>query len=356
MTRRSGGAERRQSRKTIGEIAELAGVSVATVSRVVNGRSGVSAEKREAVQRVVHEHGYSPTLGARSLAAGRTGLIGVTLPVIQPSYFSLIVAGVAEALQARDLRVVLCPTKHQHDREVSVLERLMHGSTDGALLVLPEESSDELRTLLNHGYRFVVVDPLEQVDKEIPAVSAAHASGADDAVQFLLGLGHRRIGAITGPSRRVASEQRLRGYRGALAAAGILVDPELVVESNFTLEGGVRAAAKLLDLPAPPTAIFAFNDDMAIGAMHEARSRGLQLPRQLSVVGFDDAREAAIVTPALTTVRQPLWEMGRIAVSLLTRQLENQRLEALHVELATRLVVRDSAVRPPGRQAARPRT
>jgi LacI family transcriptional regulator len=349
MTPASGAAERRESRKTIGQIAEFAGVSIATVSRVVNGRSGVSAEKREAVQRVIREHAYSPTLGARSLSAGRTGLVGVTLPVIQSSCFSRIVGGMAEALQERDLHVVLCPTQHQHDREVSVLERVMHGSTDGALLVLPEESMDELRTLLNHGFRFVVVDPLERVDADIPAVSAAHASGAYEAVKFLLGLGHRRIAAITGPAGWVATEQRLRGYDAALASAGILTDPELVVGSNFTFEGGIRAAATLLELPVRPTAIFAFNDNLAIGAMHEARSRGLRLPRQLSVVGFDDAGEAAIVTPALTTVRQPLWEMGRMAVSLLTRQLESQRLEALHVELATRLVVRESAVRPSGR-------
>jgi LacI family transcriptional regulator len=144
----------------------------------------------------------------------------------------------------------------------------------------------------------------------------------------------------------VASEQRLRGYHGALAAAGILVDPELVVESNFTLAGGIRSAAELLGRPEPPTAIFAFNDDLAIGAMQAARSCGLRLPEQLSVVGFDDAREAAIVTPALTTVRQPLMEMGRMAVSLLNRQLEGRQLETLHVELATRLVIRESAAPP----------
>src|ERR1700728_1760285 len=126
MTPASGAAERRESRKTIGQIAEFAGVSIATVSRVVNGRSGVSAKKRESVQRVVREHAYSPTLGARSLSAGRTGLIGVTVPLIQPSCFSLLVGGVAEALQERDLRAVLCPTEHQHDREVHLLDRLMH--------------------------------------------------------------------------------------------------------------------------------------------------------------------------------------------------------------------------------------
>jgi LacI family transcriptional regulator len=342
-------APRRQSRKTIGEIAELAGVSVATVSRVVNGRSGVSPEKRKAVQQVVREHGYSPTLSARGLSAGRTGLIGVTVPLIQPSYFSLIVGGITEASQERDLRVVLCPTEHRHDREISLLERLMHGSTDGGLLVLPEESSDELRTLLNHGYRFVVVDPHERLDEDIPVISAAHASGADQAMEFLLGLGHHRIGAITGPSGWVASEQRLHGYRAALAAAGIATDPELVVESKFELENGARAAGQLLDLPQRPTAIFAFNDNLAIGAMQAARARGLRLPEQLSVVGFDDAGEAAIVTPPLTTVRQPLAEMGRLAVSLLNRQLEGRRLEALHVELATRLVVRESAAPPPTR-------
>ncbi|MGA2470886.1 MAG: LacI family DNA-binding transcriptional regulator [Solirubrobacteraceae bacterium] len=349
MNPASGTAPRRPSRKTIGEIAELAGVSVATVSRVVNGRSGVSAEKRKAVQRVVREHGYSPTLSARGLSAGRTGLIGVTVPLIQPSYFALIVGGITEAAQERDLRVVLCPTEFRHEREISLLERLMHGSTDGGLLVFPEESSDELRTLLNHGYRFVVLDSNEKLDDDIPVISAAHASGAQAAMELLVGLGHRRIGAITGPSGWVATEQRLHGYCATLAAAGIALDPELVVESRFEVGHGTAEAGQLLDLPQRPTAIFAFNDNLAIATMQAARERGLRLPEQLSVVGFDDVGEAAIVTPPLTTVRQPLAEMGRLAISLLNRQLEGRRLEALHVELATRLVVRDSAVPPPTR-------
>ncbi len=334
-------------RVTIRQIAELAGVSIATVSRVVNGSREVSPETREAIQRIVREHGYSPNRSARGLSGGHTGLIGVTLPLIQPSYFAVIVAGATEALYERDLRVVLCPTQHQHDREVSVLDRLMHGTTDGALLVLPEESSGELNTLLNHGYRFVVVDPRMRVDEEIPTVSAAHSAGADQAVAHLLKLGHRRIAAITGPAGWLATEERLRGYHAALGAAGVLPDPELVLEANFEIGGGRAAAARLLDLADCPTAIFAFNDNLAIGAMQEARARGLHLPDDLSIVGFDDTGEAAIVSPALTTVRQPLAEMGRMAVSLLTRLIENHRLEALHVELATRFVVRDSTAPPP---------
>jgi LacI family transcriptional regulator len=340
-------ARGRRQRVTIREIADLAGVSIATVSRVVNGRGEVSDETREAVQRVVREHGYSANHNARGLSAGRTGLIGLTLPAVQPTYFSSVLSGTAEALYQEDRRIVLCPTQHEHDREVSLLERLMHGTTDGTLMMLPEESDEELETLLNHGYPFVVLDPLRRIDARIPAVSAAHSSGATQAVEHLLTLGHTRIAAITGPKGFLATEERLRGYHAALAAAGTMPDPALELESNFEVEGGFEAMSRLLDLDDPPTAVFAFNDNLAIGAMQAARALGLELPRQLSVVGFDDAIEAAIVTPALTTVRQPLEELGRMAVSLLVRLIENRRFEALHVELATKLIVRESTAPPP---------
>ena len=245
-------------------------------------------------------------------------------------------------MQEHDIRAVLSPTGHEHEREVTLIDRLMHGLTDGALLVLPEESSQELERLLDAGYRFVVVDPLMPLDRRIPSVSAAHTSGADQAMRHLLELGHRRIAIITGPRGWVATEDRRRGYHAALAAAGILPDPELEVESNFEIDGGEQAAAILLDLPERPTAIFAFNDNHAIGALRAARERGIRVPEGLSVVGFDDVEHATIVTPRLTTVRQPLAEMGRTAVSLLTRLIEGQSFEALHIELGTRLVVRES--------------
>jgi LacI family transcriptional regulator len=333
-------------RVTIREIAGLAGVSVATVSRVMNGRDDVAPGTRELVQRIVRENGYTTSRTARGLSAGRTGLIGATVPLVHPAYFSFILSGAAEALYERDMRLVLCPTQHEHEREVTLLERLMHGTTDGGLLILPQESAEELESLLLHGYRFVVVDPLLPLNDRIPAVSAAHSAGADHAVKHLLGLGHRRIGAITGPRGWIATEERLRGYHAALAAAGILAEPELVVESNFEIESGLRAARRLLDLHEPPTAIFGFNDNVAIGALQAARERGLRVPEDLSVVGFDDVEAAEIVTPALTTIRQPLAEMGRMAVSLLERLLEGQRIEALHVELRTQLVVRASTAPP----------
>ena len=332
-------------RLTIRQIADLAGVSIATVSRVLNGRDDVADETRDLVSRVIRENGYTASRSARGLSAGRTGLVGILVPLVFPAYFSGILAGAAEALSERDLQIVLSPTGGEHDREVSVLDRL-HGLTDGALIILPEESSEELERLLDGGYRFVVIDPLMPLDERIPSVSAAHTSGADQAMRHLLELGHRRIAQITGPRGWLATEDRRRGYRAALSSAGILPDPALEVEAVPEIPPGRVAAEYLLDLPEPPTAIFAFNDNIAIGAVQAARARGLTVPDDLSIVGFDDVENATIVTPALTTVRQPLAEMGRTAVSLLSRLLEAQRFETLHVELATRLVVRDSTAPP----------
>jgi LacI family transcriptional regulator len=329
-------------RVTIREIADLAGVSVATVSRVMNGRDDVSPETRELVQKIVRGHGYTTNRSARGLSAGRTGLIGATVPHVHPTYFSFILSGASEAAYDRDMRLVLCPTQHEHDREVSLLERMMQGTTDGGLLILPQESADELEHLLDHGYHFVVVDPLQPLSDRIPAVSSAHGAGADLAVKHLLSLGHRRIAAITGDRGWVATEDRLRGYYAALGSAGILPSPELVVDAEFQIEPGLRAARRLLDLQEPPTAIFAFNDNLAIGALQAARERGVRVPEELSIVGFDDLEFAELVTPALTTVRQPLAEMGRMAVSLLERLIEGQRIEALHVELRTQLIARGS--------------
>jgi LacI family transcriptional regulator len=214
------------------------------------------------------------------------------------------------------------------------------------MIILPVDSSVELERLLDSGYRFVVIDPLMPLAERIPSVSAAHTSGADQAMRHLLELGHRRIAQITGPRGWVATEDRRRGYRAALAAAGILPDPALEMEAVPEVDPGRAAAEHLLDLPEPPTAIFAFNDNIAVGAIQAARARGLRVPEDLSVIGFDDVENATIVSPALTTVRQPLAEMGRTAVSLLIRLLERHRFETLHLELATRLVVRESTAPP----------
>jgi len=200
MARAANLDEYRRSKVTIREIADLAGVSIATVSRVVNSRGDVAPETRDLVMRVVQEHGYMTNRSARALSGGRTGHIGLTIPLMRGDYFAAILEGALEAVYEEDMRLVLYTTLHEHDREVSVLERLSDGATDGAIILLPEESSNELVALQESGFPFVVVDPRIPLDDGIPAVSAAHRAGALAATEHLLSLGHRRIGHISGPA------------------------------------------------------------------------------------------------------------------------------------------------------------
>jgi len=349
-----------RERATIRDVASAAGVSIATVSRVLNGRPDVAADTRETVLRVVRDLRFTTNRSARSLSGGRTLAVGITLPLVEVEYFSRILAGAADALYEHDLQVVLGTTLHLRERAATLLGRLTRGTTDGAVLILPEQSSDELDALTRSGFPFVIVDPLEALHEGIRTVSATNALGGRSATEHLLALGHRRIGVITGIPDWLASVERLNGHRTALAAAGIPPDPGLVAESDWAFAGGEAAAASLLDRPEPPTAIFAFNDNMAVGVLRAAQARGLRIPEDLSVVGFDDQDHAAAATPALTTVRQPLGEMGRMAASLLIRLIdrpaqplpraaqERRRDEALRIELQTRLIVRNSTAAPRG--------
>jgi LacI family transcriptional regulator len=331
-------------RATMKDIADQVGVSVATVSRVLNGRPDVSKKTRSLVLQAVRERGPVPggTRASRTIGAARTGLVGVTVPVVQYEYYAQILGGISEALYEEGLRLVLCATRNEHVRERTLIERLVHDATDGGVLIMPTESPDELLALHRQGYPFVVVDPREDLSVGIPTVCAANVSGAKEAVDHLIGLGHRRIAAITGPRELASMEDRFVGYCAALASAGVLADPELVHRGNLDVPSGRAAASALLAVADPPTAIFAFNDNMAVGAIQAGRDRGLEVPRDLSVVGFDALDASRIVTPALTTMRQPLEEMGRLAVRLLLGVIEGSRSEAMRVELATALVPGDS--------------
>lgn len=347
-----------RSRVTIRQVAQLAGVSISTVSRVLNGRSDVSEETRLAVEQVARSHGYDTRRAAPADAPRSTrkvadvagerlsGLVGVITTTSGTAYFSAILAGITEALADLGMWALVCPTRQEHSREVSVLNRLARSEMVGALLLLPEESPQELRRLKEDGLAFVVVDPMYDLGPEIAVVSAANSSGAYQATTHLLELGHRRIGLITGRRDGAASRARLRGHYAALAQAGVMPDPQLEAEADFLVGGGAAGAERLLALPEPPTAVFAFNDCMAVGALHAARARGLRLPEDLSVIGFDDTPEAEAAHPGLTTVQQPLAELGRMAVSQLVRLMDSPQAEPPQVELATRLIVRSSTARP----------
>lgn len=334
-------------RSLIWDVAQEAGVSIATVSRALNGKTDVASVTRENILRIAQEKGYISNKHARTLV-GRH-LIGFTVPQVRSLYFVEIMQGAAEALEAHEANLVVCPTDYQSAREKSLLKRLLRAGVDGALLVLPSESNTELLRLQQRGYPFVIVDPTLPVSEHLLVVAATNIAGGRQATEHLLSLGHRRIGAITGPASWCATTDRLAGYYAVLSSAGLVIDPALAVAADFTIEGGMQAANQLLALSEPPTAIFAFNDEMAVGTLRAAEQRGLRVPEDLSIVGFDDATFASYTTPALTTVRQPSRELGRVGIGILFRQMQGQTIEARKIELSTRLIVRESTGPAPDR-------
>ncbi|MDI6098338.1 LacI family DNA-binding transcriptional regulator [Actinoplanes sp. NEAU-A12] len=327
-----------EARVTVRDVAARTGLSIATVSRVLNGRANVAPHTRERVLAVMGELGRQAPRRRGKRATG----VFVRCPYLLTDYFGLIVSAVAEACESHGLQVILnAGVAAQQDHVLTTLT----GRRDvaGAVLILPPEPGAELVRLRDRGFPFVVVDPRTAPPRNLAAVSAAHFAGARRLTVHLIGLGHRRIGIIGGPRDWLASENRFAGYLSPLADAGVLPAPELIrFVAEPTTELGRRAAGELLDLPERPTALVAFNDKMAIGALRAAAERDLRVPGDLSVAGFDDIELGQACRPMLTTVRQPLGEMGRMAVHLLLRMLGGHRLDALHVELATELVVRES--------------
>ncbi|ROR37245.1 LacI family transcriptional regulator [Kitasatospora cineracea] len=329
----------KSTRVTVRDIAAAAGVSPATVSRVLTGQAVVAEETRAAVRTAMERLGSPEPAAPRRTA--RPGAVFVRCPYLLTDYFGTIVTAVAEALDRHGRELILSAgSSAQHNGALTGLAR--RRDLAGALLVLPVEDSPALERLRRQDIPFVVIDPRTPVPRDIAAVSASHFTGARNLTAHLVALGHRRIGFINGPEDWLASTSRHAGHTAALAEAGVLIPPDLVTHIEPTSDWGHTAAARLLDLPRPPTALVAFNDKAAVGALRAAHERGLRVPTDLSIAGFDDDYLSRTSIPTLTTVRQPLEELGGLAVSLLLRLIEGTALEALHVELATELIVRDS--------------
>lgn len=326
---------RPSGRVTVRDIAAEAGLSIATVSRALNRHASVTPQTRDIVERAAQR------LGAVGRRGPIEGAVYVRCPYVLTDYFGVIVSSIAETLDRHGRPLLL--NAGEAAQRADVLPQLpSRVGTAGAILILPPESGEELVNLRAQGFPFVVVDPRTPLPRDIAGVSAAHAAGARRLTAHLVELGHTRVGVIGGPREWLASEARLGGHNAALADAGVLPDPKLVRYVEPTMEHGRRAAGELLDLSSRPTALVAFNDKAAVGALQAAAERGLRVPDDLSVAGFDDIDLSRATFPMLTTVRQPLEEMGRMAVSLLIRLLEHHDVEALHVELATDLIIRAS--------------
>ncbi len=301
---------------TIRDVAQHAGVSVTTVSHVVNDTRFVSADARERVKEAIEALKYVPSQVARSLKNNRTHTVGMMIPNSSNPYFAEIIRGIEDTCFESGFNVILCNSDDDPHKQGQYVRVLMEKQVDG-LIVLSAGGDTELGDHLRHAGM-----PLVLVDREVKHLSADlvevnHENGGYLATRHLLDLGHRRIGCITGPLSLSPAVQRLQGHRRALREAAIEIDERLLAESDFTSAGGHAAATALLKRRPRPSALFACNDLMAIGALCAASQAGLALPADLSVIGFDDIALAAYASPPLTTVAQPKHQMGVLAARLL---------------------------------------
>lgn len=329
-------------RPTIAEIAAKAGVSTPTVSRVLNNRPDVAPETRTLVEQVLRESGFIRSRVTNALQKESSGIIDLLAPDLANFYSVEIICGVEEVLEQTELRLALSFSHRSVQLEQRWLAKVIDGATDGAILVLAQGQSQRLDMLVRNKIPFVVVDHRGELGPDVPSVGATNWLGGRLATEHLLSLGHRRIAIIGGDAALPCSRDRIAGYRAALEGAGIPVDPVLIRPGLFAQQTGYEQTTALLDLAEPPTAVFAGSDAQAMGVYAAIRAHGLRIPESMSVVGFDDVPIASIVTPALTTVRQPLVEMGRVATTMLLRLIAEESLDSKRVELTTTLITRES--------------
>lgn len=329
-------------RATIHDVAAAAGVSVGTVSKAVNGRYGISPETSARVFAAVEELGYASSLVASSMRARRTGVIGVLVADFEP-FSAEVLKGVARGLADTTYDVLAYGGSHQRGTgwERRSVARLSGTLVDGVIMVTP--------TVVNVAAEvpIVAVDPHAGFG-DLPTVESDSYRGAQQAVQYLLSLGHRRIGFIAGRPDLRSAAARDAGYRASLAEAGIAFDPALVGVGRYEEDVARDAAREMLTLPDRPTAVFAANDLSALSIVAVARELGIEVPRQLSIIGFDDVPEAARADPPLSTVRQPMQRIGEAAARLVLSLMSGQALTSTHLQLPTRLVPRATTAPPPG--------
>ncbi len=345
------GGRRQHARVTASDVARLAGVSPMTVSRVINGESSVRPSTRAAVQRAIEKLGYSPNKAARSLASASQMKMGLLSVDPNSTYLGAILLGALEQARQSDTQLVII--EYEPDADARKLMRSIGKSDIDGLLVAPPVADDPafLKRLQK---RVQAVATIGTVNEEpgIPSVFVHDYKAARAMVEHIIGLGHRRIGLIRGGEQHLSSGLREQGYRDALAEAGVPVDEALVASGLYSYRSGLDAADSLLSLPNPPTAIFASNDDMAAAAISSAHRFGIDVPKGLTVCGFDDTFLATTVWPEITTIHQPLAEMARVGLQLLEVAVRARRsgleVQADHLEFPFRLVRRQSDAPPPG--------
>ncbi len=333
-------------RLTMAQIAQEAGVSTTTVSKVLNELPGVGIKTRARIQQLIDQNDYVQNHAARHLRKGQSGLIDLVIMRLEGGYDLGIMHGVQEALEESGHRLVIFATNENETTERLWLRSMLDHASDGVLLLLPYERIGIANSLMAQNIPFIAIGDRNEPTTLFPTIGSTIWLGGYTATQYLISLGHRRIGIITGPLHLTTSRARLAGYREALERAGIPIDTSLICEGNYLLGDGLTQTTAMLDLSEPPTAIFAGNDAQATGVYQALYERNIRIPDAMSVIGFDDVTYTAQMSPPLTTIHQPLFEMGRMAANMLLRLISGQPLDSNHVELSTSLVIRESCSPP----------
>lgn len=325
-------------RVTLAQVADEAGVSLSTISKVLNGRPDVSAATRGRVEALLAEHGYL----RRKSNLSSTGLIELVFHELEAAWSMEIIRGVEDVASAHGLSVVLTESGSRHAPGNDWVEGVLRRRPAGVVLVFSDLPAEYREALRARAIPFVIIDPAGDPSPEVPSVGSANWSGGLMATRHLIELGHTRIAAITGPDDMMCSHARIDGYRSAMNSAGLAIDPDWVRFGDFHTSGGYEHGRALLTGPDAPTAIFAGSDLQALGVLEAVRELGLRVPDDLSLVGYDDIPLAKWVSPRLTTVRQPLRRMAEEATRLVIRMGEAPLESVPRMDLATNLVVRES--------------
>ncbi len=320
-------------------VAEKAGVSIATVSRTLSHSPQVKEETKAKVLQVIEELGYQPSASARGLALNRTETLALVFPDISGPFYSEVIRGVENEASKHSYNVVIYGT---HGKESSArFLRLLTTKVDGFILMTRSVEDKYIFYLHERGIPFVLLD--RKIDGiQVDCILTNNAQGAYKATEHLLLHNHQRVAFISGPMNSPDSRERFNGYRQALQDHGILFLPRLVERGDFRQPSGYQAMRRLLEQPDPPSAVLAANDEMAIGAIEAVRERGQKVPDDIAIVGFDDIDMASYVQPSLSTVRQPIYKFGTLAVQMLIRRIGGVDAEAEAITLPTKLVIRRS--------------
>lgn len=324
-------------------VAKIAGVSIATVSRVLNNDPVVKGETKLAVDKAIKSSGYRPNRVAQRLRSTIPSrkLIGLLIPDIQNPFYVDVIRGIEDFAYAQGSAVLIGNFSQDHKREKMYIDILRSESVNG-FIVAPTTSMDQaVKDLIQEGNSVVCIDR-GLINFPVDIVKSDNENGAFKATEHLLKLGHKRIGLITGDPSIPTTQERITGYKNALAQNGIMVDEKLIIGKKSDFKSGVEIAAQLLDLPERPTALFTTNNLLTLGALETIHACGLSIPNQIAIVGFDDVYWANSLNPPLTAVRQFGFEIGRRAIELLYQRLTDPKRLPINVEIKTELMVRKS--------------